>query len=229
MKDQKFRIDRRMMMVGGVALVGAGLTRSASAISQMGQAPQPIADNAPLPAPAPQAITAPSTIHPKLFRGALDALAKHSASIPNRGRIAIVDFSSSSSDMRLHFLDVVSGEMSRLLVAHGSGSDPRHTGFLQKFSNEFNSNASSEGAFLTSNYYVGKHGRSQRLIGLDPTNNNALDRAIVVHGAWYANADMIQTHGKLGRSQGCFAVGESDLDKLFGYLGEGSLIYAAKA
>ena len=131
--------------------------------------------------------------------------------------------------MRLHFLDVVSGEMSRLLVAHGSGSDPRHTGFLQKFSNEFNSNASSEGAFLTSNYYVGKHGRSQRLIGLDPTNNNALDRAIVVHGAWYANADMIQTHGKLGRSQGCFAVGESDLDKLFGYLGEGSLIYAAKA
>ena len=228
MKDQKFRIDRRLMMVGGAALVGACLTRSASAIGEFGQSAQP-AQPIPLPEPAPKVLAAPATLNPKLFRGALDALAKHSASIPNRERIAVVDFASSSSDMRLHFLDVVSGEMSRLLVAHGSGSDPRHTGFLQKFSNEFNSNASSEGAFLTSNYYVGKHGRSQRLIGLDPTNNNALDRAIVVHGAWYANADMIQTHGKLGRSQGCFAVGDSELDWVFGYLGEGSLIYAAKA
>ncbi|MGH2322743.1 murein L,D-transpeptidase catalytic domain-containing protein, partial [Enterococcus faecalis] len=88
--------------------------------------------------------------------------------------------------------------------AHGSGSDPSHTGFLKRFSNDPGSNASSEGAFLTADYYVGKHGRSQRLIGLDATNDNALSRAIVVHSAWYANPDMIRSHGMLGRSQCCF-------------------------
>lgn len=115
--------------------------------------------------------------------------------------MAIVDFTAPSSDPRLHFLDVVSGKASRLLVAHGSGFDPGHTGFLERFSNAFGSNASSEGAFLTADYYTGKHGRSQRLVGLDPTNNNALSRAIVIHSAWYANDDMIPSHGKLGRSQ----------------------------
>jgi hypothetical protein len=107
-----------------------------------------------------------------------------------------------SSNPRLAILDIASGKSTTYLVAHGSGSDPAHTGVLQRFSNEPNSNASSQGAFVTADYYVGKHGRSQRIMGLDPTNNNALERAIVVHGAWYADADMIPAHGKLGRSQG---------------------------
>ena len=64
------------------------------------------------------------------------------------------------------------------MIAHGSGSDPAHTGWLQRFSNVPDSFASSEGAYLASDYYVGKHGRSQRLAGLDATNSNALDRAI---------------------------------------------------
>lgn len=62
-------------------------------------------------------------------------------------------------------------------------SDPHHTGYLHKFSNVSGPNASSEGAFLTGDYYVGQHDRSQRLAGLDPTNDNAMDRAIVIHGA----------------------------------------------
>ena len=113
-------------------------------------------------------------------------------------------------------------------VTHGSGSDPSHSGFLSLFSNAFGSNASSEGAFLAEDYYVGKHGRSQRLTGLDPTNDNAFERAIVVHSAWYANPDMIRTHGMLGRSQGCFAVAEDDLAQVFDRLGTGRMIYAAK-
>ena len=118
----------------------------------------------------------------------------------------------------------------RFLVAHGSGSDPDHTGYLQTFSNTVDSDASSEGAFVTTDYYVGKHGRSQRLLGFDQTNCNALSRAIVVHGAWYANADMVTTHGKLGgASQGCFTVGEQALSEVFDRLGEGRLIYAARA
>jgi len=225
-----------MMLFGCATVATAALTRSASAISRIGSealtagdslAPPPTAAVAP-PLPPAAPANAALSIKPSLLRDALDALARHGASIPHRDRIAIVDFSAPSSELRLHFLDIASGATSRLLVTHGSGSDPRHTGFLHSFSNAFGSNASSEGAFVTDSYYVGKHGRSQRLLGLDPTNNNALDRAIVIHGAWYANADMIRTHGKLGRSQGCFAVGEHDLDEMFGYLGEGRLIYAAK-
>ncbi len=119
--------------------------------------------------------------------------------------------------------------MMQYLVAHGSGSDPDHTGLLHRFSNAVDSNASSEGAFVTAEYYKGKHGQSQRLLGLDPSNSNALTRAIVVHGAWYAEKDMIAAHGKLGRSQGCFAVGDSALAAVFGHLGEGRLLFAAKA
>jgi hypothetical protein len=113
-------------------------------------------------------------------------------------------------------------------VAHGVGSDPEHTGLLHSFSNEMGSEATCEGTFLTADYYVGKHGDSQRLLGLDPTNNNAFDRAIVVHSAWYSNTDMIAKHGKLGRSQGCFAVGENELARVFERLGAGRMIYSAK-
>lgn len=165
---------------------------------------------------------------PGLLQRALAALDSHAA-ITHRDRIAIVDFSAPSSEARFHFLDVASGEVSRLPVAHGMGSDPGHTGILQSFSNISGSNASSEGAFMTGDYYVGQHGRSQRLLGLDATNNNAFDRAIVIHGAWYANSDMIRAHGKLGRSQGCFAVGESELTQVFDHLGKGRLLYAGKA
>ncbi|EJL29317.1 murein L,D-transpeptidase catalytic domain family protein [Novosphingobium sp. AP12] len=168
------------------------------------------------------------SVDPALLGRALAALEQHSGTVKARDRMAIVDFTAPSSDPRLHFLDVVNGKASRLLVAHGSGSDPGHTGFLERFSNAFGSNASSEGAFLTGDYYTGKHGRSQRLMGLDPTNNNALDRAIVIHSAWYANDDMIAAHGKLGRSQGCFAVGENKLSDVFSFLGEGRMVFAAR-
>jgi hypothetical protein len=65
-----------------------------------------------------------------------------------------------------------------------------------------------------------------RLEGLDPTNSNALSRAIVVHGAWYVNEEMIGHSGMLGRSQGCFAVAESSLPEIMARLGPGRLIYA---
>jgi len=212
-------------MISGAAATAGALARSGP-LTAVPHSPE----STPILPPVADPVTAApaSSFDPGLMRKALAALDRHAHAIPLRDRIAIADFSAPSSQARFHFLDVASGEISRLHVAHGIGSDPRHTGFLQSFSNDFGSNASSEGAFLTSDYYVGKHGRSQRLVGLDPTNNNALDRAIVIHGAWYANADMIATHGKLGRSQGCFAVGENALDIVFGHLGQGRLLYAAR-
>ncbi|MET0191884.1 MAG: murein L,D-transpeptidase catalytic domain family protein [Hyphomicrobiaceae bacterium] len=188
----------------------------------------------PLPpreAPPARMATAPATpkvVEPRIVLEALAALDRHGRMVRNRDRIAIVDFSVPSSQPRMQILDIASGKTVDFLVAHGSGSDPAHTGYLQRFSNVPDSNASSQGAFVTADYYVGKHGRSQRLLGLDPTNSNALERAIVVHGAWYSNPDMIPAHGKLGRSQGCFAVGERELAQVFDHLGQGRMIYSAR-
>lgn len=170
----------------------------------------------------------PAGIRAELFDRAIAALDRHATRIAQRDRIAIVDFAAPSHLNRFHIVDLAGGRSAQMLVAHGIGSDPAHTGWLQRFSNEPDSEATSEGAFVTADYYVGRNGQSQRLVGLDPTNSNALDRAIVVHGAWYANRTMLSSHGKLGRSQGCFAVGEAELATVFAKLGEGRMIYAAK-
>jgi hypothetical protein len=190
---------------------------------------KPVAEPPVPPAPPIAPIqTSSKVVRPDLLRQALASLDRHRGRIARHDRIAIADMDAPSSQPRFHIVDLRGGESHSFLVAHGSGSDPAHTGFLKLFSNEFGSNATSQGAFVTADYYVGKHGSSQRLIGLDESNCNAFGRNIVVHSAWYANKDMIQSHGMLGRSQGCFAVGERDLDKVFALLGSGRMIYSAK-
>jgi L,D-transpeptidase catalytic domain len=142
--------------------------------------------------------------------------------------VGIVDFSLPSFEPRFFLVDMVSGKVRSFLLAHGVGSDPDHDGYLKTFSNEPNSKATSRGSFITHDWYDGKHGTSLRLTGLDPDNSNADDRAIVVHGAWYANRDMIKKWGKLGRSEGCFAVSEGKLMEVIARLGPGRLLFADK-
>ena len=222
---------RRAILKSGLALAGALAVPGAVSAAITGEpkvrGTMPVAAE-PEPFRAAASVTSPRVVRPELMRRALTALGRHADSIRRQDRIGIVDFTAPSAQARFHIVDVVNGTSSSFLVAHGSGSDPSHTGWLHRFSNDEGSNASCEGAFLASDYYVGKHGRSQRLMGLDPTNSNALSRAIVVHSAWYSNPDMLRTHGMLGRSQGCFAVGEGDLQTVFERLGEGRMIYAAK-
>jgi hypothetical protein len=165
-------------------------------------------------------------IDPGLLRRALDALEQHHNSISYRDFIGVADFSLASRAPRFHLVNLADGNVRSHLVAHGRGSDPAHTGWLERFSNEPRSNATSAGAYRTGSLYLGAHGRSMRLEGLDPTNSNALSRAIVVHGAWYVNAEMIGRSGMLGRSQGCFAVAGSSLPEIIARLGPGRLIFA---
>jgi hypothetical protein len=167
-------------------------------------------------------------IDPRLLRRALDALEQHRDSISHRDYIGVADFSLPSRAPRFHLVNVADGSVRSHWVAHGRGSDPSHTGWLERFSNEPRSNATSAGAYRTGSLYVGTHGRSMRLEGLDPTNSNALSRAIVVHGAWYVNGAMIGHSGMLGRSEGCFAVADSSLPEIMARLGPGRLIYAGK-
>jgi L,D-transpeptidase catalytic domain len=167
-------------------------------------------------------------IDPSLHRRALDALQQHRDSISYRDFIGVADFSLPSRAPRLHVVNLADGSVRSHLVAHGRGSDPSHTGWLEHFSNAPRSNATSAGAYRTGSLYVGAHGRSMRLEGLDPTNSNALSRAIVVHGAWYVNEEMIGHSGMLGRSEGCFAVADTSLPEIMARLGPGCLIYAGK-
>ncbi len=156
-------------------------------------------------------------------------MATHQSSLLHQDRIGIADYSLHSAKERFHIVDLTNGTTQSFLVAHGKGSDLRHTGWLQEFSNVPGSEASSGGSYITSETYVGKHGTSRRLKGLDPSNNMAEPRAIVIHGAWYAEPEMVNSHGKLGRSQGCFAFSESDLPVILERLGPGRLLFADKA
>lgn len=163
-----------------------------------------------------------------LQRRALAALDRHGARVFTRDRIGMVDFSLPSRQPRFHILDLASGARRTVLVAHGKGSDPDHSGWLERFSNQPGSEASSAGAYLTGEIYEGKHGRSRRLAGLDESNSNAESRALVIHGAWYVSPQMASEKGKLGRSQGCLAVCGDDLDRVLNALPSGSLIYVDK-
>lgn len=163
-----------------------------------------------------------------LFDQAIAALGKHNAQIKHRDIIGIVDFSAPSRAPRFHLLNMVNGDITSLLVSHGKGSDPKHSGWLQKFSNVHGSEATSSGAYLTGKAYIGKHGQSQRLIGLDPENDQAESRAIVMHGAKYVSTDIIAAQGKLGRSQGCFAFSPSKIAQVMEQLGQGRLLFASK-
>ena len=155
-------------------------------------------------------------------------LARVGGQVPNHDVVGVADFGSPSSNSRLHLVDLTSGRTASVLVAHGRGSDPRHTGWLTRFSNDPGSDCTCEGAFLTGADYVGEHGRSMRLQGLDRSNDNAEARAIVVHAAPYVSPAVLRAQGMLGRSLGCFAVSQDDLATVLDRLGPGRLLLSTK-
>lgn len=166
---------------------------------------------------------------PALLAQAMAALDKHGSKVGNRDVIGLVDFSASSGVPRFEIVHIGNGAvLANRLVAHGRGSDPANTGWVQRFSNRPGSNASSEGSFLVGDTYYGKHGRSRRLHGLDPENSMALSRAIVIHGARYVSREMARSSGRVGRSLGCFTVSRRDVEGVLAQLSPGTLLFAAK-
>ena len=214
-------IDRRHMLAGAIALTAGA---SAPLLAQ----PRRIT-----PAPAPQDLLPAqykTAEMPPMLAEAMESLDRHGRRVVRRDRIGLVDFTKHSGERRFQIVNVESGEIEHdWHTSHGRGSDPANTGMVQKFSNVPESNASSRGAYLTANEYYGKHGRSRRLIGLDPENNLALERAIVLHGADYVSPQMARDTGRVGRSLGCFAVAQDVRDTMIETLGEGRLLYCGKA
>lgn len=154
-------------------------------------------------------------------------IARAGAKLWQRDKVAIADFGLHSAQRRFHFVDLENNRVESFHVAHGDGSDPDHDGWLKWYSNLEGSHCTSRGAYMTRSWYVGKYGTSIRLDGLDPTNSNALPRAIVMHQANYARPEHVAVYGRLGRSNGCFAMGPEQFDRALIELAGGRMLYAA--
>ena len=130
--------------------------------------------------------------------------------LKNQGKIendvlTIVDFSLPSTEERMWVIDMKTKTiLLQSLVAHGRNSGDN---MATSFSNVSESFQSSLGFYTTGEVYEGKHGFSLRLDGMEKgINDNARNRAVVIHGADYVSKSFIKQHGRLGRSQGCPAV-----------------------
>jgi L,D-transpeptidase-like protein len=138
--------------------------------------------------------------------------------------LTVIDYSRASTRPRFWVLDLVTREvLFEELVAHGSGSGDN---FATRFSNDPDSHQSSLGLFLAEDAYTGKNGYSLRLRGLEPSNDRAIERAIVIHGASYVSHQSAAALGRLGRSWGCPALRPGVAAEIIDRVKGGGLIFA---
>ena len=231
------RLARRGFILGGAAILSGCATTSAT--QTVGFRPTPAAAQVPpvVVAQHPEIITAQlNTTRPLDSRGevrkelmdrALAALDIHKDRITLRDRMYLVDFQKFSGDERLYEVDLHGGAVTLMRTSHGRGSDPAHTGFARDFGNTPDSYMSSVGAFATAGAGWGaQQGPNVLLDGLEYSNDRARERAIIIHGADYADPDFLAREGKLGRSYGCFSVAHADLPRLRERMGQGRLLFA---
>lgn len=138
--------------------------------------------------------------------------------------LSIIDFTQSSTSKRLFVLDLDNGKvLFNTLVAHGKKTGEE---WARSFSNNPRSNKSSIGFYVTGQTYHGANGYSLKLLGMEKGfNNNAQQRAIVIHGANYVNEDYIQSQGYIGRSQGCPALMPEFNKPIINTIKEGSCLF----
>ncbi len=123
----------------------------------------------------------------------------------NTKLLTVCDFSLSSNIKRLWVINTETGEiLFNSLVAHGKNTGEE---FAVNFSNTESSLQSSLGFYVTDVTYHGENGYSLKLLGVDKGyNDNALQRAVVMHGADYVSDEFAKKHKRIGRSWGCPAV-----------------------
>lgn len=145
--------------------------------------------------------------------------------VKNRDLVTVIDYSLPSTEPRLWVFDIATRKLLfRELVAHGKNSGGN---VPTRFSNVHGSLATSLGLFVTADPYVGRNGYSLRLRGLEKgVNDQALSRAIVMHGAPYVSKAAIRALGRLGRSWGCPAVRTEVARKMIDTLRGGSAVFA---
>ncbi|MEY2595673.1 MAG: hypothetical protein RI965_945 [Bacteroidota bacterium] len=138
--------------------------------------------------------------------------------------LAIVDFSKSSKEKRLYVLDLKTQTLIfNSLVSHGRNSGEE---FARYFSNAPNSHKSSLGFYITKSTYQGNNGYSLRLEGIEKGFNDLAEkRAIVVHGAPYAEDPNACRNTYLGRSYGCPSVPMSTHKKIIESIRGGNCLF----
>jgi hypothetical protein len=148
-----------------------------------------------------------SSIDPRALQTALIALGRlQDDGVPVRSDVLmVIDYTKPSTEPRLWVFDLNhSRVLFEELVAHGRNSGGNRA---VQFSNQPGSLMSSLGVFLTADTYIGKHGLSLRLRGLEKgVNDQSMERAIVIHAAEYVSERVGRREGRLGRSWGCPAV-----------------------
>lgn len=177
-------------------------------------------------ATAPGQVRAGTPRDRALFDVAKNQLDRAGSAIWRRDIVGICDYGVHSAHQRFYLVNLAREEVQAFHVSHGSGSDRNHDGWLDSYSNAQGSHASSRGAYVTWEWYQGKYGTSVRLGGLEPSNEAALRRYIVMHRAAYAEPSHLQRWGKMGRSQGCFVFGSQDFREVLLNLSGGRLLYA---
>ena len=143
--------------------------------------------------------------------------------IINDDLLTVIDFSKSSTKNRFFVIDTQAKKIVyKSLVAHGRNSGYE---FATKFSNKVSSFQSSLGFYKTAETYTGKHGFSLRLDGLELSNSNARNRAIVIHGADYVSKEFIRKNGKLGRSLGCPSLPKTNYEEIIKTIKNGTCLF----
>lgn len=165
-------------------------------------------------------------INPKVLELAINAYSiALKKGLDTKHLLTIVDYSLPSTQKRMWVLNV---DQRRLMhysfVTHGSGSGLL---YARHFSNIPGTFKSSLGLFLTKKAYYGQAGYALRLQGLEPGINDQVEaRGIVVHGAEYAEKSFIEQYGRLGRSEGCFALPASSYNTIIHDIAGGTLLFA---
>ena len=164
-------------------------------------------------------------LNPEVLEAALSATAcAQRQTDVKREILSVIDYSLPSTEPRLWVFDLEKRKLLfRELVAHGVNTGEN---MATRFSNVEGSRQSSLGLFLTDKTYFGRNGYSLKLHGLEKgINHRALERTIVLHGAWYVSEAFRREHGRLGRSWGCPAVRPETVEELIDQIKNGSVLW----
>jgi hypothetical protein len=139
--------------------------------------------------------------------------------------LTVIDYSLPSSKQRMWIFDLRKEKLLyNTYVAHGMNSGmstPHH------FSNKLSSKETSLGTYVTRDTYIGSKGLSLNLQGLERGfNDNAYNRRVVIHGAWYVEPDFIKKSGRAGRSWGCPSIAKTLAKPVINTIKNGSVVFA---
>jgi L,D-transpeptidase catalytic domain len=126
-------------------------------------------------------------------------------------RAILIDMSLPSAKKRFFYCNIDKGAILESgLVAHGMSKNWEKEGPV--FSNVPGSLCTSVGRYKIGSSYYGQFGLAYKLHGLDQTNNNAYERAVVLHA--HSCVPDVETEEPICRSYGCPTISPNLLAQL---------------